>query len=186
MHEINYLPAILSGDRAALKQMYAALFPIIRGLIRDYGGSEDDAKDVFQDAVIVLYEKAQQSDFQLTSKFSTLFYGVCNNLWRSRQQKKSASEVTIPDHAKYIADSSAEVDLLQVERGKLFYRALRQLGGDCQKLLELFFQKLSMGEIAQQMGFASEGYARVRKSQCKDRLVELVKKAPEYSELQNT
>ena len=183
MHEINYLPAILSGDRAALKQMYAALFPIIRGLIRDYGGSEDDAKDVFQDAVIVLYEKAQQSDFQLTSKFSTFFYGVCNNLWRSRQQKKSASEVTIPDHAKYIADSSAEVDLLQVERGKLFYRALRQLGGDCQKLLELFFQKRNMDEIAQEMGFASAGYARVRKSQCKDRLVELVKNDAEFPEL---
>ena len=165
--------------------MYAALFPYICKLVRDHGGSEDDAKDVFQDAVIVLYEKAQQPDFQLTSKFSTLFYGVCNNLWRSRQQKKSASEVTIPDHAKYIADGSAEVDLLQVERGKLFYRALRQLGDDCQKLLELFFQKRSMDDIAQQMGFASEGYARRRKSQCKDRLVELVKNDPAFKELKN-
>ena len=183
MQEINYISAILSGDRAVLTRMYTALFPAIRSLVRDYGGSEDDAKDVFQDAVIVLYEKAQRPDFQLTSKFSTLFYGVCRNLWMSRQQKKSASEVTIPDHAKYIPDESIEVDLLQVERGKLFYRALRQLGEDCQKLLQLFFQKQSMDEIAQQMGFASEGYARRRKSQCKDRLVELVKNDAEFPEL---
>ena len=103
----------------------------------------------------------------------------------SRQQKKSASEVTIPDDAKYIADGSAELDLLQVERGKLFYKSLRALGEDCQKLLQLFFQKTSMEDIAQEMGFASEGYARRRKSQCKDRLVELIKNAPEFSELQN-
>lgn len=186
MQEIDYLSAIVAGDRTVITKMYATLFPSIRRMVRDYGGSEDDAKDVFQDAVIVLYEKAQNPAFQLTSKFSTLFYGVCRNLWRSRQQKKSASELTIPDHAKYIEDESAEIDLLAVERNNLFYRALRQLGADCQQLLQLFFQKRSMEEIAQAMGFASEGYARVRKSQCKDRLVELVKKAPEYQELQHT
>lgn len=77
--------------------------------------------------------------------------------------KKSASEVTIPEYAKFIPDDSIEIDLLQVERGKLFYRALRRLGDDWHKLLQLFFQKRSMDEIAQEMGFASEGYARRRK-----------------------
>lgn len=164
--------------------MYVTLFPAIRRLVQDYGGSEDDAKDVFQDAVIVVYEKARRPDFQLTSKFSTFFYGVCRNLWMSRRQKKSAAELTIPDTAKYIPDDSSEPDLLHVERGNLFYKALRQLGADCQKILELFFQKRSMDEIAQAMGFAGEGYARVRKSQCKDRLVDLVKNDPAYRELQ--
>jgi RNA polymerase sigma factor (sigma-70 family) len=185
LEESNYLSAIVSGDRATITRMYTALFPYIRRLVKDYGGSEDDAKDLFQDAVIVLYEKAQKPDFQLTSKFSTLFYGVCRNLWRSRQQKKSASEITIPEDAKYIADDSAEIDVLQVDRNKLFYRALRQLGADCQKLLQLFFQKQTMEEIAREMGFASDGYARVRKSQCKDRLVSLIKNDPEFGELQN-
>jgi len=163
--------------------MYAALFPAIRKLVRNYGGSEADAKDVFQDAVIVIYEKAQKPDFQLTSKFSTFFYGVCHNIWRSQQQKKSNTEVTIPEEAKYTEDNSFEIDMLQIERGKLFYKALRQLGEDCQKLLELFFQRLPMDEIAQQMGFANEGHARVRKSRCKDRLVELVKNDDAFHEL---
>lgn len=181
----DYLSAIVSGDRPGLVRMYAALFPAIRKLVRDYGGSEEAAKDVFQDATIVVYEKAQKPGFQLTSQFSTFFYGICRNLWMSRQQKKSASEVTIPEHAKYIPDESHDVNLLQVERGKLFYKALRKLGEDCQKLLQFFFQQMSMEEIAREMGFASEGYARRRKSQCKDRLVDLVKKDPEFAELQN-
>ncbi len=185
MEPKDFITAIKTGDRAGLTQMYTAIFPAIRKLVRDYGGSEDDAKDVFQDATIVIYEKAQKPEFVLTSQFSTFFYGVCRNLWMSRQQKKSASEVTIPEDAKYMADGSLELDLLQVERGKLFYHSLRQLGEDCQQLLQLFFQKMSMEEIALKMGFGSEGYARRRKSQCKDRLVELVKNAPEFQELKN-
>lgn len=185
MQQTDFIQAILTGNRADLSRMYATIFPAIRKLVQDYGGSEADAQDVFQDATIVIYEKAQNPDFQLTSQFSTFFIGICRNLWMSRRQKKSASEVTIPEEAKYMADESLEIDLLQVERGKLFYKALRELGEDCQKLLQLFFQKNSMEDIAAAMGFGSEGYARRRKSQCKDRLVELVKHAPEFQELKN-
>lgn len=185
MQQTDFIMAIQTGDRAGLSRMYTTIFPAVRKLVRDFGGSEEDAKDVFQDATIVVYEKVQKIEFQLTSQFSTFFIGICRNLWMSRRQKKSASEVTIPEDAKYIADASSEIDLLQVERGKLFYLALRQLGEDCQKLLQLFFQKNSMEEIAVEMGFGSEGYARRRKSQCKDRLVELVKNAPEFQELKN-
>ena len=185
MQQTDFIAAIKTGDRAGLTRMYTTIFPAIRKLVSDYGGSADDAKDVFQDATMVIYEKVQKPDFQLTSQFSTFFYGICRNLWMSRQQRKSATEVTIPEDAKYIAEDSPEIDQLQVERGKVFYRALRQLGDDCQQLLELFFQKHPMEDIAQKMGYASEGYARRRKSQCKDRLVELVKNAPEYAELQN-
>ncbi len=185
MQQTDFIQAILTGNRSDLSRMYATIFPAIRKLVQDYGGSEADAQDVFQDATIVIYEKAQKPDFQLTSQFSTFFIGICRNLWMSRRQKKSASEVTIPEEAKYMADESLEIDLLQVERGKLFYKALRELGEDCQKLLQLFFQKTSMEDIATEMGFGSEGYARRRKSQCKDRLVELVKHAPEFQELKN-
>lgn len=182
----DYIQHILTGDRAGLTLMFRSLFPAIRSIVRDYGnGSEDDAKDLFQEATILVYEKAQRPDFQLTSQFSTYFIGICRNLWMSKRQKKSASEVTIPEEAKYIPDGNPEMDLLQAERGQLFYKAMKQLGDDCQKVLELFFQKYSMEEIAQKMGFGSADYAKRRKGQCKDRLVDNILNTPEYRELQN-
>lgn len=185
MSQTDFLSAILAGDRVALEQLYRAQFPVIRSLLRTLGGSESDAKDVFQDAVLVVYQKAKQPDFQLTSQFSTFFYSICRNIWLSRRSKKYvSSEVTISEDAKYTADeSSPETELLHVERDNLFWQAFRQLGEDCQKLLELFFQKLPMETIAAQMGFGSEGYARRRKLQCKERLVGLVKSNPAYREL---
>lgn len=185
MKHTDDLSALLAGDRGALEQLYREQFPAIRDLLRKTGGSETDAKDVFQDAVLVVYQKAKQPDFQLTSQLSTFFYGICRNLWLNRRSKKSTfSEVAIPEDEQYtIGENSPEAEFLQVERDNLFWSAFRQLGDDCQKLLELFFQKLPMETIAAQMGFGSEGYARRRKLQCKARLVELVKNRPEYREL---
>ncbi|MEO6039573.1 MAG: sigma-70 family RNA polymerase sigma factor [Saprospiraceae bacterium] len=185
MEQPNYLAAILEGDRTALRLLYEVQFPVICGLIRNYGGSEADARDIFQDAILVVYQKAQQPDFQLTSQFSTFFYGICRNLWLNTRTKKSASaEVTFTEDVKYITDEIAlEDELLYVEQGNLFWSAFRQLGADCQQLLELFFQKIPMETIATRMGYGSEGYAKRRKRQCKDRLIELVKKNPAYREL---
>lgn len=171
MEQPDYISGILGGDRGILRQLYAVHFPVIFSLIRDHGGSEADAKDIFQDALLLIYKKAQQADFQLSSQFGTFLYGICRNLWFNRRNKKFAtSEVTLSEDVKYIADdSSLESELLYVEQGNLFWRAFSQLGEDCRKLLELFFQKKSMETIAAQMGYGSEGYAKRRKLQCKDR-----------------
>ncbi|MBL7775572.1 MAG: sigma-70 family RNA polymerase sigma factor [Saprospiraceae bacterium] len=185
MEQPDYVEAILEGNRSDLQRLYAEALPRIRRLIADMGGSEADAPDIFQDAVLIVYQKARQPGFELTSLFSTYFFGICRNLWLNRRTKKSATaEVTFTDTAKYIAEPAfTESDQLQVERGNLFWKAFRKLGPDCQRVLELFFQKIAMETIAREMGFGSEGYARRRKRQCKNRLIELVKKDPAYGEL---
>ncbi len=185
MEQPNYIAGILEGDGAVLRHLYHQQYPFLLRLVRDYGGAESDIKDVFQDAVLLVFQKAQQPDFQLTSKFSTYFFGICRHLWLNMRTKKAATaEVTLSEDAKYIPDSDLLADdLLHVEQGNLFWNAFQQLGADCQQVLEYFFQKLSMETIAQKMGYGSEGYAKRRKSQCKNRLIELIQNAPEYQEL---
>lgn len=181
----DYITAILTGDPKQLQQLYRQLFPMIRDMVWKYGGSEQDARDVFQDAVMVIYQKAKQPEFQLTSQFSTLLYGIALNLWRSHQKKKTNQEVMIPEDAQYIADDLSEFDHLKLERQSLFDKAFAQLGEDCQRLLLLFFQKKSMDEIATEIGFGSDNYAARRKHTCKERLVDMIKSYPEFRELRN-
>ncbi len=180
---IDYVAAILNGDSTLLRQMYQKNFPLIKSLIQQNGGTEDDAKDVFQDAVMIIYEKAKHPGFQLTCQFGTYIYAVCKNLWRSRKQKKSFSEVTIQEDIKYSTGELPDMDYAASEQRKLYDKAFERLGENCQKLLSLYFQKTTMEEIARQMDYASEGYARRRKFMCKERLTELVKSYPEYDEL---
>jgi RNA polymerase sigma factor (sigma-70 family) len=180
-----YIAAILNNEPQVLKEMYQQFFPMIQKLITDHGGTPEDARDMFQEGVMVIFEKAKEPSFQLRSKFSTYLYGVCRFLWFNRRQKKSFQEVTIPEDATSIKDDFAEIDFEARERRSIYEKAFLQLQEDCQKLLQLFFQKVSMDQIAEAMGYGSVGYARRRKFQCKEKLVALVKAQPGYSELAN-
>ncbi len=181
--ETDFLSDILRGDRRALETMYNNLFPLARKIVADLNGTENDAKDVFQDAVMVVFDKARQPGFSLESKFSTFFYGICRNLWLNRLQKKSRSHVAIPDDAKFMADSDADFDWLRHERLGLLGRAMLKLGEDCRRLMQLHLQKKSVEEITAAMLFNSEAYTRRRKHQCKERLIGFVKNAPVFHDL---
>ena len=86
--EDEFIQAIKTGDSKGLHQIYETFLPRIRNLVTSNGGSEDDAQDVFQSAILTIYEKVQKENFKLTSKFYTLLYGICRNLWGNRLQKK--------------------------------------------------------------------------------------------------
>lgn len=182
----DYINAILKGESDQIARIYRQLFPMIRDMVWKNGGSDQDAKDLFQDAIMVVYQAAKKPEFKLTSQFSTYLYGIAWNLWRGRLKKKSNSEVMISEDAQYIADDLPEFDHLKLERQSLFDNAFSQLGEDCQKLLLLFFQKIPMEEIAEKMGYGSPNYAPRRKHACKERLIELIKSRPEYRELRNS
>ncbi|MCC6279517.1 MAG: sigma-70 family RNA polymerase sigma factor [Saprospiraceae bacterium] len=183
--EKDFVHAITVGDRKALTTLYQLMMPVIRRLVSELGnGVEADAQDVFQDAVIIIYEKMKDPAFVLSSKFSTYFYSVCRNIRLTRIQKKSGNERSISN--ELLAEHPAflhEMDILELDRRKLFEKAMLKIGIDCRKLLQLHFLKTPIPIIVQQLGFRSEGYARRRKHQCKERLIDMVKQDPAYIEL---
>jgi RNA polymerase sigma factor (sigma-70 family) len=179
----DYLSIVRSGDPAGLRTLYQEFLPRIANHIMNKGGSLEDAKDVFQDAIIVLYEKARQPDFKLTSGFYTFLFGVCRNIWGNRLQKKSRTEVTIPEDAKYKSDTDTEAMIYQAEENRLFWDAFKKLGEDCQRLMRLFFEKTKMDEITSLMGYGSVNYTKKRKFVCKEQLVRFVKEDERFEEL---
>ena len=179
----KYIKAIKKNDTRALQEIYQQFLPKISYFIKNNGGNFDDAKDVFQDALVVIYKKTRSTDFELTSGFYTLLYGICRNLWGNRLQKKSRTEVTLSDDYKYTFEPETSRLIEKEEENKVFWDAFRQLGQGCQQLLELFFAKTKMADIVQQMGLSSVAYAKKRKFQCKEQLVKLVKADARYLEL---
>ncbi len=179
----EYIKAIVNGDNPGLQRIYEDFLPRIRYLVTTNGGREADAQDVFQNAIILIYEKAKKPDFKLSSGFYTLLHGICRNLWGNRLQKKSFKEVTIPEQLKYSSEDDVQADIEQLEEQNVFWESFRQLGADCQKLLRLFFDKEKMDKITQLMGFGSVSYTKKRKFQCKEKLVELVKSDARFEEL---
>ena len=179
------LDGIRRGDRQVLSELYREVLPGIKRLAVAAGLGPDDARDVFQDAVVVVFEKAEQPDFMLSSSFSTYFYGICRNLVGNRLKKKANRNVTIADDMKYREDDNSDMQTLleAAERHRLFHRAFEQLGDDCRRLLELSFENTPPESIMATLGIPSNDYFRRRKYLCKEKLVQLVQSDPAFQEL---
>ncbi len=179
------LEALLAGDDEGIREIYRLYLSRAANLIIRNGGNADDAKDIFQEALIIIYEKAGKPGFQLNSSLYTLIYGICRNLWGNRLQKKSSGNVTLSDDDKYRFDHDTDIEksIEEAEKNRIFWDAFDQLGDDCRKLMRLFFDKVRMEKITELMGFGSVSYAKKRKFQCKERLVSLIKADSRFQEL---
>ncbi len=72
---------ILNNSEDALNKLYTGYFPMVLQFILNNNGDEDDAKDVYQEGIIVLYNKIKGGNFELSSKLKTYIYSVCRRIW---------------------------------------------------------------------------------------------------------
>ena len=182
--ETQYINALLHGDPKGIRKIYDEYFSKISHFVKRNNGSENEAEDIFQEALIVLLHKVREPEFQLTSSFFSFIYGICRNLWLKQLRKKSKQEVTLLEDSEYIDEMQIDAAIFKRERQKLFQDHLAQLSERCRKMLHLFYQEQKkMVEIAQAMGFANDNVAKKEKSKCKKRLTELVRSDHRYEDL---
>lgn len=183
VHPDNGLVAALRNKEAdVIRSLYQEHFPLIEHLVVSNSGSKDDALDLFQDGMMVIYRKSRDGDLELTCSFKTYLFSICRNLWLKRLRKNRNLEVTILTDEESIDTENLETTFDEQERYRFFKSKLNRLGPDCQQVMTLFFEGISMIRIAEIMGYASEGYAKKRKFKCKEKLVELIKNDPAYNE----
>lgn len=155
---IEYLRA--SRYQKALNGLYHVL-PSVKKYIAANSGSVDDAKDIFQDALVVLYKKAQNSAFVLSVPLKTFLQAIVKNLWLQELRRRNKMPLT--------AEPSDLVDVAP-EEGKNFdlaTAAFNLLGEKCRQLLILFyFKKKSFREIALALSFGDEKTAKNQKYRC--------------------
>ncbi len=165
---------IQKGDEKALEFIYKKYYRMMTKLVITNSGTEEEARDVYQDALVVFWQKARSGNLVMTAKISTYIYSVCQNLWRKELDRKKR----LSNEEK---DSPQVMDMDSPEREKIMAKCLNQLGETCRKvLMYYYFDEMSMQEIAEKLGFANTDTAKTKKYKCKQKLDELVK--AQYSE----
>lgn len=169
MKDNEVLESISRGEEKALDYLYKKYYRMMTRLVISNNGTEQEAKDIFQDALIVFWQKATSGKLILTSKISTYLYSICLNLWRKELERKSRLVNQAQDSEEYIDQDSKE-------RSLIIQKCIAALGETCQKVLTYYyFDGLSMDKIAQKMGFANTDTAKTKKYKCKKKLDEFVK-----------
>lgn len=169
----------------ALKYIYAHHYNLIKQFILKNSGTPEAAADIFQDGLIILFNKSKDAKFRLSAALSTYLYAVCRNLWRQRLRVKN-KEVDLEDVAPFVADEQESnlESIIRTERSDLIADLLEQMGGDCKKmLLYFYFDRLSIKEIMDKMNISGVAVAKNKKSNCMKRLRKLVLNSPLYRNL---
>jgi RNA polymerase sigma factor (sigma-70 family) len=165
---------LVGGDEKSLEYLYKKYYRMMTKLVITNSGTEDEAKDVFQDALVVFWQKARSGKLVMTAKISTYLYSVCQNLWRKELDRKKR----LSNEDK---DSPVSLDFETPEKEKIIAECLGQIGETCRKVLTYYyFDEMSMQEIADRLGFANTDTAKTKKYKCKQKLDELIK--AQYSE----
>jgi RNA polymerase sigma factor (sigma-70 family) len=178
---------ILSGlrkrDNRVLQYIYKNSFNTVKQLILHNAGSDKDAEDIFQEALIIIFKKLKEEPgFELTSAFNTYIYSIARLLWLKhlRQIKKIEIDPLNRDMEERIEFEEPSPVQDKDLRMAIYQRTLLRIPEDCQKILRLTAQDVSSKEIAIQLGFRSEGYVRKRRHFCKEYLVNRIKEDPDY------
>lgn len=168
---------LLNNEATAFEFIYTKNFPAVRQQVKQYGGSEDDAKDIFQEGVIALWNNIRSGTYQLREnvKMSTYLIQICKLRWMDRMKKASHRyEIKKEDYVEPAAEAEVLVDWIDREDQQQFQRQFAQLGERCQDLLKRFyFLKESLQDIAQVMGLG-EATAKNEKYRCMQRLKKIV------------
>lgn len=173
--EINekiLLQGLARNDKKAVETIYRENYSMIQALIINNNGSSDDAKDVFQEAMIVLYEKARSGNFELNCQIRTYVYSVSRRIWLKKLQQASryAGE---PGHVEPVVpvEEDLEEHVKRDQEFGMMEKAIQGLGEPCKSLLEAFYlQKKNMQEIASSFGYTNAENAKTQKYKCLMRL----------------
>lgn len=171
------LDAIRRGDEKALALLYKANRRPITAYVTRNGGNDDDAEDMLQEALIVLWERVRAGRFEYAAKLSTFLYATVKNKWSRELARRRREQPSGESMDSHIADNpSALDDLIESEEASAIGEALKRLGDPCKTLLKLYYwEELSMEEIANEMGFANAETAKSKKYQCKELLKKILR-----------
>jgi RNA polymerase sigma factor (sigma-70 family) len=169
------LEGLANEDKTSIEQIYREHYPMIQSLVLNNTGTVDDAADVFQEAMIVLFEKSKTGNLELHCQLKTFIYSICKRLWLKRlqhQQRFTAQN----DHLEETIPVEEDIEIHEKRQNdfSIMETAMNKIGEPCKSLLEAYYlKKKHMQEIASDFGYTNADNAKTQKYKCLVRLKKL-------------
>lgn len=166
------LEGLAVNDKKAVEAIYRDNYNMVQSLVINNNGSADDAKDVFQEAMIVLYENVRSGTFELNCQIKTYLYSVARRLWLKRLQQLSRYSPPVENMEQLVpVEDEIEEHEKRNSEFEMMDKAISSLGEPCKSLLEAYYlQKQNMQVIAANFGYTNADNAKNQKYKCLMRL----------------
>lgn len=173
--ELLLLKGLSKSDSASVEIIYRDNYNMIQSFILQNNGSVDDARDIFQEAMVVLYEKSKDTTFSLNCQIKTYVYSICRRLWLKRLQQlnKFTTQVESLEEIVPVEEEIEEHEKRNTDF-TLMETSMSKIGEPCKSLLDAYYlQKKNMQEIASEFGYTNADNAKTQKYKCLIRLKKL-------------
>lgn len=169
------LEGLAKNDKQSIESIYRENYATIQSFVLNNNGSVDDARDIFQEAMIVLYEKSKLATFSLNCQIKTFVYSICRRLWLKRLQQLGKFSTQVENLEDTISvEEEIEDHEKRNEDFTLMEHAMAKIGEPCKSLLDAYYlQKKNMVEIAGEFGYTNADNAKTQKYKCLVRLKKL-------------
>ena len=173
----RFVTGLLQNTTEVVKEIYNRFASKVKGYIIHNNGSEDDAADIFQEALIDIYQQARYKDLRLTCPFEPFLLLLCKRKWLNELKKKLRHRVTKePEELSDLGEdvlALAEQMQLQEDKAKLFMAMFEKLGERCREIIRKCLGNKPQDEVATELG-VNYAYLRKKKSECTAELVKLI------------
>ncbi|NJX14519.1 RNA polymerase sigma factor [Tamlana crocina] len=177
LSQSQLIRAIKTNDTGLLKQFYVANYPKVETLVLKNSGTIEHAKDIYQEAFILVWTNVNNGKFvpQNQTALQGYLYQIAKNKWTDVLRSKTFK------HSKYLDNNMLrsfenEEDDNEQENTKLemAMEAFKNLGQPCKQLLKTFyFEKKPLRDIASELNI-EEATARNKKYRCMEKLRNMV------------
>ncbi|HVG12662.1 MAG TPA: sigma-70 family RNA polymerase sigma factor [Flavisolibacter sp.] len=165
------LEGLAINDTKAIETIYKENYNMVQSLVTANNGSSDDAKDIFQEAMMVLFEKARSGTFELNCLLKTYVYSVCRRLWLKKLLHQNRFTLSDVEAETVAVEEDLDHHYRKDEEFGMMENAMGNLGEPCKSLLEAYYlQKRNMQEIAASFGYTNAENAKNQKYKCLIRL----------------
>lgn len=176
----------LSDRNNIIQRLYKNIFKQINFYITCNSGRDEDAEDIFHDALIVLMNKMDNGTLKLSCSIETFLFAICRNLWYHKLSHVNRMHEYRENHRKERIMAAMETESYDVhdELLRLMRFHFSRLDETSKKTLDQYLHKVPNKETTEMMGYKNKHYAKTRKFICKERLKNMIMKDPEYKKLE--
>lgn len=162
------IEAIKAGSEKILFQLYESYRDeFVSWAIRNHQISIEEAKDVFQEAIVGLYKnvKGGKAD-SLESSIKTYLFGIGKNIILNLLKRKGIENKAYEQFTE--TQETVNPDYYDREHlVSLVSRIYSALGSPCKEVLELYYEKgFDMESVAMRLGYKNADVAKKKKYEC--------------------
>jgi RNA polymerase sigma factor (sigma-70 family) len=165
----------------AILFLYQQYSGITSSFIIGYGGSRQDAEDVFQETVVSFIEIVKKGKYRMEASIKTFLVSVAKNIWLNevKKRERSGQRDKLFESNRDQTEADVSDHISDLEKKRQLRDLVYQLGEPCRKILLLFYyENLSMKEIVDHLPYENEQVVRNKKYKCLQQLTGLIKENP--------